>query len=65
MKLTLDKYASYLEILPWTTDFQPLSTSEIAPGVIADYSIDGQLVGLEFLKNIEIEYTKEAENDNT
>jgi hypothetical protein len=65
MKLTLDKYASYLAILPWTTDFQPLSTREIAHGVIADYSKDGQLVGLEFLKSIEIEYTEEAQNDNT
>lgn len=59
MKLKIDQFASYLQILPWTADFQPLSTREIAPGVIADYSKDGALVGLEFLNDIEVEYTGE------
>ena len=59
MKLTLGKYASYLDIVPFDIKYQPLKTKEIAEGVYADYSKDGQLIGIEFIGNIEIESTDE------
>lgn len=53
MKYTTDEYASYIYVKPWSEDFKPLKTKELAPGVILDYNKDGELVGIEILSPLE------------
>ncbi len=47
MKLELDPIAdaAYFEIFPAGV----ASTKEIEPGILADYDVDGRLIGLEIL----------------
>lgn len=55
MKYTSDKYASYIYVKPWSDDFKPLKTKELADGIYLDYNKDGELVGIEILSPLEKE----------
>lgn len=52
MKVTTDKYATYIYIKEWSDDFRPLSTQVLAPGVHLDFNKTGELVGIEILESI-------------
>ena len=56
MKLTIGNWASYLDVKEWDDSFKPLTTKELANNVNLDYSKDGELIGIEILGDLELEY---------
>ena len=56
MKVTIGNYASYIEVKPWDDSFKPLKTKDLANGIYLDYNKDGELVGIEILGDLELEY---------
>lgn len=59
MKTTISKYASYIYVKEWDDSFRPLKTKELANGIYLDYNKDGELVGIEILSELVLEYYKE------
>ena len=56
MKVTIGNYASYIYVKEWDESFKPLKTKELANGVYLDYNKDGELVGIEILSELVLEY---------
>jgi len=52
MKVTTDHYVTYIQLEEKGSYSLPVSTEEVAHGVLFDYS-DGKLVGIEILRSIE------------
>lgn len=61
MKVTIGNWASYIDVKEWDDSFQPLTTKEVANNVYLDYNKDGELVGIEILGDLEVEYYKDYE----
>jgi uncharacterized protein YuzE len=61
MKITIGNWASYIDVKEWDDSFQPLTTKEIANNVYLDYSKDGELIGIEILGDLELEYYSDYE----
>jgi uncharacterized protein YuzE len=59
MKLSIGNYASYLVVRKLEENEFVDLTKEIAGGVYADYDVDGNIVGIEFLTEIKPEYYDE------
>ena len=58
MRLVKGKYASYLEI---EEERDVARTEEIADNIYADYDKDGKLLGIEFVRSLEIIEEKDDE----
>lgn len=56
MKITIGEYASYIDVKEWDDSFQPLTTKELVNGIYLDYNKDGELVGIEIVDELELEY---------
>ena len=56
MKITIGQYASYIDVKEWDDSFKPLTTKELANGIYLDYNKDGELVGIEIVAGLEVEY---------
>ena len=61
MKVTIGNWASYIDVKEWDDSFKPLTTKEIANNVLLDYSKDGELIGIEILGDLELEYYSDYE----
>jgi uncharacterized protein YuzE len=61
MKVTIGNYASYIYVKEWDESFKPLKTKDLANGIYLDYNKDGELVGIEILDNLEVEYYSDYE----
>lgn len=61
MKITIGNWANYIDVKEWDDSFQPLTTKEIANNVYLDYSKDGELIGIEILGDLELEYYSDYE----
>lgn len=59
MKITIGEYASYIDVKEWDDSFKPLTTKELANGVYLDYNKDGELVGIEIVNELDVEYYDE------
>jgi uncharacterized protein YuzE len=56
MKITIGNWASYIDVKEWDDSFQPLTTKELANNVYLDYNKDGELIGIEILGDLKLEY---------
>lgn len=56
MKITIGEYASYIDVKEWDDSFKPLTTKELTNRIYLDYNKDGELIGIEILADIEVEY---------
>jgi uncharacterized protein YuzE len=61
MKVTIGNYASYIHVKPWDYSFKPLKTRDLANGIYLNYNKDGELVGIEILGDLELEYYSDYE----
>ena len=61
MKVTIGNWASYIDVKEWDDSFQPLTTKELANNVYLDYNKDGELIGIEILGDLEVEYYSDYE----
>jgi uncharacterized protein YuzE len=61
MKVTIGNWASYIYVKEWDDSFQPLTTKELANNVYLDYNKDGELIGIEILGDLEVEYYSDYE----
>jgi len=56
MKINIGEYASYIDVKEWDDSFKPLTTKELANGIYLDYNKDGELVGIEIVDELDVEY---------
>lgn len=56
MKTTIGNWASYIQVKEWDDSFKPLTTKKLADGIHLDYNKDGELVGIEIVAELELEY---------
>lgn len=56
MKITIGEYASYIDVKEWDDSFQPLTTKELTNQIYLDYNKDGELIGIEIIADLELEY---------
>ncbi len=61
MKITIGNWASYIDVKEWDDSFKPLKTKDLANGIYLDYNKDGELIGIEILGDLELEYYSDYE----
>ena len=66
MKIMIGNHASYLSIKDFDESMKPISTKEIDDsGIYADYDCNGELIGIELITEVEVEYYEDyRKHDN-